>query len=341
MHHVKNLSRLIRTYYLLSIVLLVAFSPYQGLASASASDTLKVDKSVNLGPKSPKAEPYLTKEFDINGPGILRVSTPAGNVEVEQASDSTTVRVELYVDRGYAIWSNTKNLENYRINLLQRGNEIFASVEQKSSKSGFFSDQMKFSYKIYVPRLMSSDINTSAGDIRLQGMEGQHLIKTGSGKIEIQDIDGKLGAYSASGNITIANASGTLYAQTEAGKVTVLNSRGEIRVKTNAGNISAKEISGTLLGRTGSGNIEADFNSVSTGISLDTNSGNISVLVPSNIGYNIDLQGTNVQMDHRNLISGTRNKNHISGSINNGGVPIKLSTKSGNVSLHFKQKNQH
>ncbi len=337
----KNLSRLIRTYLVLSSLLFAGFLSFQGLAMAAAPDTLKIDKSVNLGPKNPEAEPYLTKEFDINGPGILRVSTPAGNVEVEQASDSTTVRVELYVDRGYAIWSNTKNLENYRINLLQRGNEIFASVEQKSSKSGFFSNQMKFSYKIYVPRLMSSDINTSAGDIRLQGMEGQHLIKTGSGKIEIQDIDGKLGAYSASGNITIVNASGTLYAQTEAGKVTVLNSRGEIRLKTNAGNISAKQISGTLLGKTGSGNIEANFNSVSTGISLDTNSGNISVLVPSNSGYNVDLHGTKVQTDHRNLISDIRNKNHISGSINNGGALINLSTKSGSVSLHFKQRNEH
>jgi DUF4097 and DUF4098 domain-containing protein YvlB len=303
------------------------------MASPTEIDTTKSGSMVNLPTKTGELEPYLTKEFILTGPGILRVSTLAGNIEVERVADTNKVRIELYVDRGYAIWSNTKNLENYRITTLQRGNEIFASVEQKSTKSGFFSDQMKFSYKIFVPKFMSSEIKTSAGDIMLSGMEGQHMIKTGNGKIIAKNIQGKLGVYSASGNIRISNSSGTLYAQTEAGKLSVADSQGEIRLKTNAGNVSAQQISGSLLAKTGSGNMDADFIAVSTGISLETNSGNIRLRVPASFGYNLNLSGTRVRMADQEMISGSRKKNEITGTINGGGATINLSTKSGEVTL--------
>jgi DUF4097 and DUF4098 domain-containing protein YvlB len=216
--------------------------------------------------------------------------------------------------------------------MLQRGNEVLASVEQKSKEAGFFSDQMTFSYKIYVPKTMSSEISTSAGDILISGMEGQHMIKTGGGKLTINKISGKLGAYSASGNIEISSSSGTLYAQTEAGKLSVQDSQGEIRLKTNAGDITAQRISGSMLARTSSGNISANFLTVSTGISFDVNSGNIDLTIPKK-GYDLLLRGSDIEIFDGENFSGTRNKTEVRGALRGGGATINLITKSGEVTL--------
>lgn len=307
--------------------------PIIGFSAPISSDTASVKSAIEFNIVDENLKPYMTREFILDGPGILRVSTLAGNIEVEQVSDGNKVRVELYVDRGYAFWSNSKNLENYRITMLQRGNEVLTSVEQKSKEADFFSDQMKFSYKIFVPESMSSEMSTSAGDIYISGMEGQHMVKTGGGKVTVKDISGKLGAYSASGNIEISSSSGTLYAQTEAGKLSVSDSKGEIRLKTNAGDITARRISGSLLAQTSSGDIKAEFLSVSTGISLDVSSGNIDLIIPEDNGYNLDISGSEIDFYDRESFSGTRNKTAVKGALRGGGATINLITKSGEVTL--------
>jgi len=321
------------TYHIYIAIFLVLLVPVSTVATTAVSDTTKsAISSTLITAHTQDLQPYMTREFALSGPGILRVSTLAGNIEVERVPDSGSVRVELYVDRGYAFWSNTKNLDNYRITMLQRGNEVLTSVEQKSKEAGFFSDQMKFSYKIYVPQAMSSEMSTSAGDITISGMEGQHMIKTGGGKVTVKNISGKLGAYSASGNIEISSSSGTLYAQTEAGKLSVQDSQGEIRLKTNAGDITAQRISGSMLARTSSGNISAYFLNVSTGISFDVNSGNIDLTIPEN-GYDLTLRGSKIELYDRENFSGTRNRTEVRGALRGGGATINLITKSGEVTL--------
>jgi DUF4097 and DUF4098 domain-containing protein YvlB len=183
---------------------------------------------------------------------------------------------------------------------------------------------------------MSSEMSTSAGDISISGMEGQHMVKTGGGKVTAKDISGKLGAYSASGNIQISSSSGTLYAQTEAGKLFVSDSKGEIRLKTNAGDITGERLSGSLLAQTSSGDIIADFLSVSAGISLDVNSGNINLVVPGGIGYNLNLGGSEIKFLDREGFSGTRNQTTVKGTTRGGGATINLITKSGEVTLDLK-----
>ncbi|MAL17030.1 MAG: hypothetical protein CL670_08245 [Balneola sp.] len=329
------MKRALFTYHIYTAIFLVLLVPVSTFAGTVISDTTKgaVSQTLSLNTaETENLEPYMTREFVLSGPGILRVSTLAGNIEVERVPDSSNVRVELYVDRGYAFWSNTKSLDNYRITMLQRGNEVLASVEQKSKEAGFFSDQMTFSYKIYVPKTMSSEISTSAGDILISGMEGQHMIKTGGGKLTINKISGKLGAYSASGNIEISSSSGTLYAQTEAGKLSVQDSQGEIRLKTNAGDITAQRISGSMLARTSSGNISANFLTVSTGISFDVNSGNIDLTIPKK-GYDLLLRGSDIEIFDGENFSGTRNKTEVRGALRGGGATINLITKSGEVTL--------
>ncbi|MDZ7680263.1 MAG: hypothetical protein U5J63_00795 [Fodinibius sp.] len=144
-------------------------------------------------------EPYLVREYDIGRPGTLKIFTVGGDIEVEASSSYKKVRIELYVDRGFAFWSNSKNLDNYRITTLKRDNEVVASVEQKKRESSFFGDRMNFSFRVYIPIEMSNNLKTLGGDVSLRNAQGTQTIKTGGGSITAKKINGRLEAYTAGG----------------------------------------------------------------------------------------------------------------------------------------------
>lgn len=264
---------------------------------------------------------------------MLKAFTVAGNINVQTVENSNRVRVELYLDRGYSFWSNSKNLDNYRITIMQKGKEVVASVERKNKETGFFSDRMRFSYKIYVPKKISTELKTAGGNVSISGMEGNHLIKSSGGNIELDAIRGKVSAYTAGGNINISNSKGVLFGKTIGGNITIDQSQGEIRVQSNAGQVIAERISGTLLVQLSAGDIKAHFLQISEGVSLDTKVGNIHLEIPPLEGYDLVLDGTNIDLPPDLEFSGYKSRSKVEGSISGGGVPINLSTSHGNITL--------
>lgn len=278
-------------------------------------------------------KPFMTREFSMSGPGVLKAFTPGGNITIQSISGTNKVRVELYVDRGYAFWSNNNNLDNYRIRMFQRGSEVVASVERKGKETGFFSDKVTFSYKIYVPACMSTELKTSGGNVEITGLNGDQLIKSNGGNISASRINGKIAAYTAGGNISVNEGRGIIYLKTTGGNITVDESGGELRLESYGGRIIAERISGTLLAKLAAGDIKAQFIEVAKGISLETTSGNIFLEIPEMPGYDIILKGTVIEMPNSVNFSGTRDYHQVEGQIYEGGVPINLTTSVGKIVL--------
>jgi len=281
-------------------------------------------------------KPYMTREFNVSTPGQLKIFTAAGNIEVLPSSSANKVKVELYVDRGFAFWSNSNNLDNFRITMLQRGNEIVASVERKHRETSFFSGQMSFSFRVYVPEAMSTDLKTLGGKVTLRNVKGTQSIKTNGGSIEASDIKGKVEAYTSGGNIDIDDSRGTIYAQTDGGNISLNKNSGEIRLKTNGGKIIAQRISGSMLGHVGGGDIWADFIQIDQGVDLQTSAGNIHVEVPDVVGYQLLLRGTQINFSGKEKVNGEVKAGHIEGTYKDGGPPISLTTNAGAITLKMK-----
>lgn len=277
-------------------------------------------------------KPYMIKEFTIDGPGLLKVLTPAGDIEVISVPNSDKVRVELYVNRGYAFWTNTGNLDNYRITMLQRGNEVVASVEQKN-KRGLFGGSISFSYKIYTPASISTELKTSAGNIRLSGVGGNQLAKSSGGNIRITNASGKVGAYTFGGNIHISSSTGVIFAQTEGGNITIEESSGEFRLRTNGGQIMSERMSGSMLAKVGGGDIRAHFLYVAEGVNLETSAGNIFLKVPSEAGYDLVLKGSDIEVPDSFYFEGLNRPNRVEGTYRQGGSPINMQTSYGTVTF--------
>lgn len=281
-------------------------------------------------------KPYLTQEYEVDTPGSLKIFTVGGNIDVEASSSYNKVRIELYVDRGFAFWSQSKNLDNYRITTIKRDDEIVASVEQKKREQSFFGDRMNFSFKIYMPKEMSTQLKTLGGDISLRNVSGRQMMKTGGGSISISDIKGRLEAYTAGGNIDITNSRGTIYAQTQGGHISLDRAQGEMRLKSNGGRIVSERTSGTMLAQVGGGDIWADFVQVGKGINLETSAGNIHLEVPDHRGYELSLSGSEVEFSDAEDLRGEQSKGRIEGTYKDSGPPIDLNTNVGTITLTIK-----
>ncbi|MDR8391023.1 DUF4097 domain-containing protein [Aliifodinibius sp. S!AR15-10] len=289
--------------------------------------------SVLANEDSDEQKPYVVKEFTLNGAGILKTFTTAGNIDVQSTYNTDKVRVELYVERGYAIWSGSRNLDNYRINILQRGNEIIASVEEKKRSGGLFSEKVNFNFRIYVPERMSTELKTLGGNIKLSRLTGDQMAKTSGGNIILHSLKGKIGAYTSGGNIEITSSRGTIFAQTEGGNISVDRTEGELRLRTAGGDIIAEHTTGSFIARADAGNIKGHFIDVGQGISMETSAGNIFAELPGNTGLTLSASGSHISFDQMEHFTGRKEQQLLEGKLNDGGIPISLQTSSGTITI--------
>lgn len=281
-------------------------------------------------------EPLMTKEFDLDGSGILKTYTFAGNIEVMSHSQEGKVRVELYVERGYSFWSNSKNLSNYRITMKQVGNQVISSVERKEKERGFFSDEMTFSYKIYVPKNISSELRTSAGNIQVYGLQGTHNLKSFGGHITLDSLRGRVEAFTSGGNISIQNSEGKIYGQTNGGNISLVDNSGDLRFRTNGGQITGRGISGSMLSEVNGGNIDINFLNITEGIDLKTTAGNITITLPKEIGFDINMAGMVIDLASDIAFEGVKKSGAVNGQIYEGGIPVNLKATYGKIAVNVK-----
>lgn len=279
-------------------------------------------------------DPLKVKTFKVDGPATLKMFTPSGNIEVESSAAYDEIEVELYVERGFALWSSSKNLDNYHINMLQRGNEIIASVEQKSKSSGW-SDGVNFNFKVKAPKELSSELKTLGGHVRLDGMKGDQKLRSSGGHLKLDNIIGNIKAFTSGGHIELNDIQGSVMAYTQGGHIEADGVHGELRLKSNAGNISGGDLRGYIAASTSAGNIEVEMLSMERGLSLESKAGNVTAEIPGNSGYNVYISGTGAELKGDSNFSGERSGNVIKGVVNDGGIKISLSSKFGNALLQL------
>lgn len=285
-------------------------------------------------------KPYLTKEFKMDPSGKLKVKTSGGSINV-LGQNGNTIKVEMYVRKangGFFGKSSdsdiSKALENYDINISKEGNTVSAIAESKgwnwSSKNN-----MSISFTVYVPFEISSDLNTSGGSINLNDLRGDQKVHTSGGSINCKAVDGDVKAHTSGGSINVENYQGELDATTSGGSIKLKNANGKLKVHTSGGGISLNEVSGSIDAGTSGGSINADIKRLEASLSLKTSGGSINATVPAGQGVDLDLKGSRVNTQLVNF-NGKTERDKIVGSMNGGGIPVKLSTSGGHVNLNFR-----
>ncbi len=200
---------------------------------------------------------------------------------------------------------------------------------------------------------------SAGGPIRVDKAAGETRIETGGGDITVREVGGPLFMASGGGNISVERAGSTVTAQTAggvievqeaAGTVTAQNSGGGIHVvsangvqcESSAGTIRVRSASGALNATTAVGNIFAEFASNRALESvLATGSGDITVLIPSNISVTVranNQSGSRAakivsEFPEIRVSPASLNMAVAEGAINGGGPLLRISTSNGSIYL--------
>jgi hypothetical protein len=330
---------------------------------------------VNAQDQSGK-EPYLTKSFSSENISSVVSQTSGGNISVTAVAPSES-RVEVYVNKngnGMKKLSNeelkSKIAEDYDLIVSADNGKLTASAKAKPGITNW-KNTLSFSFKIYVPKNVSTMLKTSGGNIQLTGISGDQEFKTSGGNLDLNSVSGdikgktsggnislqnchnKLDLSTSGGNIYAENSDGNIHVSTSGGSIQRDNLKGNIDASTSGGNIAGETIEGELLAHTSGGNVSLQKLSCSVKastsggdidvsvqragkyISLNNSAGKVRLTLPKNTGMDLKLNANKISSQNLQNFSGTNSTKEINGKVNGGGIPVTVDAGSGKIEVVF------
>jgi len=259
------------------------------------------------------------------------------------AHDADEVRVLADAD-GWASWAVKCRLD-------EGEPAVRLDVRVEGATSWMFGGP-RVRVRVWVPREFSVDIRSNSGPIRIQdlggsvrartrdagvevrGISGPVKLRVVNGPVEIEDITGDLQVTSSDGPIQIAWVAGDVEARTTGGRIEMRHIDGEVTAKTLGGSIELAQVRGPIVARTERGSVRASFSESPAG-SLETESGSIDVLIPTDSNADLDARATrgSVALDAAIGLNGEKGDNFVVGRINGGGALLLLRTSRGRIHL--------
>ncbi len=278
--------------------------------------------------------PTRVEKFAMNDGGSLTVQTSGGSIKVK-SHEANELIVEMYVRKGGSLLLGhdaDKVLEQYEVIIEKNGDHVEAIAKRTGSGWGWNSPSVAF--VVYTPRDISCELNTSGGSINLDGVRGIQNLKTSGGSLTMVDIIGDMEAKTSGGSIKVINYQGMVKAHTSGGSIRVEGADGTLELKTSGGSIKLEDIQGMVAAHTSGGGITANVTRLEGQLELKTSGGSINATIPDGLGVDLDLKGSTVNTKLNNF-SGTSERSKIVGTINGGGIPVRLATSGGSVNLKF------
>jgi DUF4097 and DUF4098 domain-containing protein YvlB len=201
---------------------------------------------------------------------------------------------------------------------------------------------------------------TGGGSIRVIRSGGEAWLETGGGEIVVEEAVGPIQLSTGAGNVQVARAGSTVSARTLGGLIKVqearglvsvesagggiqIGSSGSVRCESAAGGIRLIDVFGELRASTARGDVVAQLlkDKRLKDSSLSTNSGDITVLIPSNLA--VTVKARNESMIRLNAIisefpeirmeSRAPQVAVAEGDLNGGGPLLRIAARNGTIYL--------
>ena len=265
-----------------------------------------------------------------------------------------------------------KRLEDeYDLNISVNENKLTATATPKHRNMDW-KRALNISFKAFVPANISTDLSTSGGNINLKGISGTQNFTTSGGNLSLDDLSGNIKGRTSGGNIVLRNLKDDIDLSTSGGNVDAENSSGNIKLSTSGGslnlsglggkihaitsggNVRGNNISGELFTHTSGGsivlkeltcsletstsggNIDVAIREFGQYIRISNSGGNIDLVIPKNKGADLALNAEKIKTSGLENFNGTKEDDKISGKLNGGGIPVTVSSDSGNIYLTLK-----
>lgn len=187
-------------------------------------------------------------------------------------------------------------------------------------------------------------METVGGDIVANDIGGSVRAQTGAGGVHILKAGGPVTAGTGGGQIVVDKANGIVMARNMAGPVQVGAAAG-VHCESGTGGIRVSNITGAMRVSTSLGNIMASLLAGRLSDSfLATGNGDITVMIPSNVGVNVRAQNESADTMRRIVseypgIQPRRQGRRLlaEGPVNGGGPLLQISATAGTIFI----KRQH
>jgi len=321
-------------------------------------------------------QPFLTKPLSNESIKDVQVQTSGGSISVSGVSLSEA-RIEVYITP-----NNNKNdlskeeiqkrlNEKYDLTISVANNKLTATAKQKE-KITDWKRALNISFKVFVPREVSTDLSTSGGSISLDNLSGKLNFSTSGGSLNVDNVSGSVDGRTSGGSIHVENSKdeielttsggsidaknceGKLRLSTSGGSLDLRNLKGDIRATTSGGSIDGRDIDGELIAHTSGGsihfsdlscsletstsggNIDVSIKELGKYVKISNSAGNVDITLPKNKGLDLDLSGRIAKDLHLDNFSGKIKEEEVSGKLNGGGVPVRVDAGSGRIYLALK-----
>ena len=316
--------------------------------------------------------PYLTKSFANATVKNVEVSTSGGSISVAGANPAET-RVEVYING-----NNDRKLtrdeiqqilnENYEMTVAQEGDKIVAKAKQKDRNMNW-KKGISISFRVYAPKAVSTDLNTSGGSIKLSDLTGSQKFATSGGSLKVDNIDGRIDGNTSGGSINVSNSHNDINLSTSGGSIEASKCDGKIRLATSGGSLRLEDLNGNVEANTSGGSIKAnniqgslsthtsggsirlenlacsvdastsggsmsvDVTKLGEFVRLSNSGGNIDLTLPKGSGLNLRLSGNKVNTVALSNFSGSVEDDNVNGTLNGGGTEVVVRAGSGKINL--------
>jgi hypothetical protein len=319
-------------------------------------------------------KPFMTKSLSNESIKDVEVETSGGSISVSGVA-ATEARVEVYITS-----NNNKELtkeeiqqrlnEKYNLNVSVANNKVTATARLKEKMTDW-KKALNISFKVFVPKNVSTDLSTSGGSISLNNLSGNLKFSTSGGSLDLDNVSGNVDGRTSGGSIDVRNSKddidlstsggsidaknceGKLRLSTSGGSLDLKGLKGDIRATTSGGGIHGSDIEGELIAHTSGGsihfsdlscsletstsggNIDVSIKELGKYIKISNSAGNVDVTLP-NKGLDLDLSASKIKTGQLSNFSGKVDEEEVNGKLNGGGVPVRIDAGSGKISLSLR-----
>ncbi|HEY8930581.1 MAG TPA: DUF4097 family beta strand repeat-containing protein [Mucilaginibacter sp.] len=316
--------------------------------------------------------PYLTKALSAGLKNVF-VETSGGSISVSGGAESPRVEVFVRGNNNRELPKEEidKRLrEDYEVEVSFDGHDLHAKAKRKHEGNWDWRRQLNISFKVYTPANVETHLNTSGGSIHLDNLVGAQNFSTSGGSLHMDNLSGRIKGETSGGSINVTNSKDNIDLATSGGSIQAKNCQGKIKLETSGGSLHLENLNGSINANTSGGSVQAsdikgelitgtsggsvnlarmdcsleastsggsmhvDMVHLGKYVKLDVSGGHVDLRLPAGQGMNLDLSASKINSTSISKFSGEWEKDHVRGTLNGGGVPVKVDA-SDSLTLSF------
>jgi hypothetical protein len=254
---------------------------------------------------------------------ILHFAKPrSGQLRVDNANGKTRV-----------IGEDREDIEVRLQKIARAESETAARALAEATHLSANETDSSLDFEIAIPRKWN---RRGVVNMELRVPRGTRIdVTAANGKVCVASLSASVKARSSNGAVSVENVEGDVEISSSNAKVHCSCVRGRLVARTSNGKIEVTDHCGSIDAATSNGVIDAELREVSGPVMLATSNGRIALTLPESVDADVDVRVDNgIIRSQRSLSRCTHSTGgRLAGALGLGGVPIKLRTSNGSISV--------